>query len=122
MIVKWLWDDGMPYRTMSAPAFLQMVSVGTGDSSFTLPARDTFNSAVNARYKLLTQAVSRLLAGQSESVCGLKFLTLIHDAWTCNKKTRIIGTLIAFIDQTWTFQHIVLPVAIKIDGHSVGSV
>jgi hypothetical protein len=116
-ISEWLMDDALPFHTIT-PAFKQMLRVVSGNMQLDLLARDTFNASIDGRFKMFCEAVTELLAHRHELVHGAKFLTLIHDAWTCNRSTGIIGTSVAFIDHTRTFRHIALLATVKNDGHA----
>lgn len=116
-VAEWLMDDGLPFHMLS-PAFKQMLRVASGNMQLEILARDTFNASIDGRFKMFCEAVSQLLAYQHERVHGAKFLTLIHDAWTCNRSTGVIGASVAFIDHTWTFRHIALLATVKNDGHA----
>jgi len=117
-VANWLMDDGLPYHALT-PAFKRMLQVASGNMQLGIMARDTFNSTIEGRFKTFSNAVTELLAYQHERMYGAKFLTLIHDAWTCNRSTGIIGASVAFIDHTWAFRHIALLAAVKNDGHAV---
>jgi hypothetical protein len=64
-----------------------MLQVVTGNYKQAMMTRDTYNDAVDGRFDRFCYTVSALLSFQHHKLQDMPFLTLIHDAWTCNKST-----------------------------------
>jgi len=117
MITRWLTDDGLPYSIVTTAAFGELLRVATGNPGATVLARDTYNDGIEARFKMFCSTVANLPSFQHDRLHGLRYLTLIYDAWTCNKTSGVIGSSIAFIDHQLNFRHIALLATVKNDGH-----
>jgi hypothetical protein len=99
-----------------------VVSTLTCRSDLRPPGPDKYKAHTEARFAQFASNVARLIQHEHELLGGVRFLNLLHDAWTSNNTDGIIGASIAFLDHTWRFRHIAVMAFVKNDGHDACSV
>ncbi|RLN15097.1 hypothetical protein BBJ28_00009324 [Nothophytophthora sp. Chile5] len=110
-------NDGLPFNMVKTASFEVLMQVASGDPSFGIMARATYDDMMDARFEIFTDSVASLLQFHSEGMFGMKFLNVIHDGWKAKGNHSIAGVSLAFIDHRWDFRHTAVLSTVMPDGH-----
>lgn len=121
-VFHWLVEDGLPFYTVSTPAFEKMLRGVANNQELVVLYRDKYNKLLDGEFSLFTKYVAKLLKDESSHALGYRFLTVLHDIWTNKSKDSIVGASISFIDHKWRYRNIAVLAEVKNDGHVAESV
>ncbi|POM59317.1 hypothetical protein PHPALM_31969 [Phytophthora palmivora] len=116
-IARWLIQDvvhlGLPYNTITTPAFRELIIGITGNSNVKLPSSKIFNDILDKSYDNFEKDTKVVLSKEFMELHEAPFLKLEHALCTNKSKNTIVGASCGFIDQQWKPRKLALLAQVK---------